>query len=337
MSATTTAPAAAPAPDSQLEARMADLSPRLAAARAAIHDVIIGQPHVVTQCLTTILAGGHFLIVGLPGLGKTKLVETLGIVLGLDEKRVQCTPDLMPADIIGSEILSPGDGRHFTFVPGPVFAQLLMADEVNRASPRTQSALLQAMQEYAVTVGGQTHALPRPFHVMATQNPLEQEGTYPLPEAQLDRFMLQIDIGYPDRAEERRMIALTTGAAPPKAQKILSAEDILEAQDIVRRMPVGDSVVDAILSLVAAGRPEQSNIAAVQKHVSWAPGPRAAQALMLACRARALLDGRYAPSVDDVIALAPAALKHRMGLHYSARAEGVTLADVIRQMIDAIR
>ena len=324
--------------DQALEPRLSALAPRLAAARAAVHDVIIGQHDVVNLCLTSILAGGHFLIVGLPGLGKTKLVETLGTVLGLDEKRIQCTPDLMPADILGSEILtSDASGqKRFTFVEGPVFAQLLMADEINRASPRTQSALLQAMQEYAVTVGGQTHPLPRPFHVMATQNPLEQEGTYPLPEAQLDRFMLQIDIGYPNRDEERRMIAVTTGAEPPRAQKVLSSDDILQAQDLVRRLPIGDSVVDAILSLVAAGRPETSRIDDVKKHVSWGAGPRAAQALMLATRARALLDGRYAPSVDDVVALAPAVLKHRMALHFSARGAGVTLAQVIDQMIAEI-
>ena len=327
-----------PRPDAQLEARIAALLPRLKSAHDGIEQVIIGQSQVVSDCLTAILAGGHFLLVGLPGLGKTKLVETLGTVLGLDEKRVQCTPDLMPADILGSEILvTAADGqRHFTFVEGPVFTQLLMADEINRASPRTQSALLQAMQEYAVTVSGTARALPKPFHVMATQNPLEQEGTYPLPEAQLDRFMLQIDITYPTREQERRMVMLTTGATPPKATKILSASDIIEAQDIVRRLPIGDSVVDAILALVAEGRPEQSRIDIVKKYVSWAPGPRAAQALMLAVRARALLDGRYAPSLDDVIALAPAVLKHRMALNFAARSSNVTLHDVIKRMVDSI-
>lgn len=333
-----TATAAAPRPDAQLESRIAALLPRLTTAREGIESVIIGQPQVVSDCLTAILAGGHFLLVGLPGLGKTKLVETLGTVLGLDEKRVQCTPDLMPADILGSEILvTAADGqRHFTFVEGPVFTQLLMADEINRASPRTQSALLQAMQEYAVTVSGTARSLPKPFHVMATQNPLEQEGTYPLPEAQLDRFMLQIDITYPTREEERRMVMLTTGATPPKAAKVLTAADITEAQDIVRRLPIGDSVVDAILALVAEGRPEQSRIDIVKKYVSWAPGPRAAQALMLAVRARALLDGRYAPSLDDVIALAPAVLKHRMALNFAARSANVTLPDVIKRMVDSI-
>lgn len=314
------------------------LGDRLATVRQSIGRVIFGQTDVVEQTLVTLLAGGHLLLIGVPGLAKTKLVETLGTVLGLDAKRVQCTPDLMPADILGSEILvTGGDGqRHFTFVEGPVFTQLLMADEINRASPRTQSALLQAMQEYAVTVSGTARHLPKPFHVMATQNPLEQEGTYPLPEAQLDRFMLQIDITYPKRDEERRMVMLTTGATPPKATKVLSAADILEAQDIVRRLPIGDSVVDAILALVAEGRPEQSRIDVVKKYVSWAPGPRAAQALMLAVRARALLDGRYAPSLDDVIALAPAVLKHRMALNFAARSAGITLHDVIARMIASI-
>lgn len=328
----TTSPQAAVL-DRGLEDRVVQLTGQLAAARKAVGTVIVGQEDVVTDCLTAILSGGHFLIIGLPGLGKTKLVHTLGRVLGLAEKRVQCTPDLMPADIIGSEILNEQGGqRGFTFVKGPVFSQLLMADEINRASPRTQSALLQAMQEYAVTVGGQNYDLPRPFHVMATQNPLEQEGTYPLPEAQLDRFMLQIDIGYPSRDEERRMIEMTTGSQQQQASAVMTAEDVLAAQDIVRRLPIGEKVVDAILTLVQSGRPEQSTIDNVKKHVSWGPGPRAAQALMLATRARALLDGRFAPSVDDVVALAPAVLRHRMALHYSARGAGVTMDSLIAEM-----
>jgi MoxR-like ATPase len=264
-------------------------------------------------------------------------VETLGTVMGLDNKRVQCTPDLMPADILGSEILSgEGDERGFKFIQGPVFCQLLMADEINRASPRTQSALLQAMQEYQVSVGGTTYDLPRPFHVMATQNPLEQEGTYPLPEAQLDRFMLQIDIGYPSTEDERRMMLATTGIGGESADAVFDASEILAAQYIVRQLPVGQKVVDGILALVQSGRPEQSKLASVQKHVSWGPGPRAAQAFMLASRAKALLDGRYAPSLDDVLELAPAILKHRMALHFSARAEGLTLEDIIHDMCDAV-
>jgi MoxR-like ATPase len=319
---------------SDLEKKVAVLSRQLGAARENVHKVIIGQQSVVDLCLTSILSGGHFLIMGLPGLGKTKLVETLGTVLGFDAKRVQCTPDLMPADIVGSEILSNGEGgdRNFRFVKGPIFCQLLMADEINRASPRTQSALLQAMQEYQVSVGGTTYDLPRPFHVMATQNPLEQEGTYPLPEAQLDRFMLQIDIGYPTLADEKKMILVTTGLQQEKAEKVFSPADIVAAQGIIRQLPIGQKVVDGILQLVQSGRPDQSKLDSVKKFVSWGPGPRAGQAFMLAARAKALLENRYSPSLDDVIALAPSVLRHRMALHFSARAEGKTVEDVIKEM-----
>lgn len=321
---------------SGLEEKVKDLQERLSAAKASAQKVIFGQEAVIDLCLTSILSGGHFLLMGLPGLGKTKLVETLGTVLGLDAKRIQCTPDLMPADILGSEILDTAEaGKHFKFIKGPIFAQLLMADEINRASPRTQSALLQAMQEYQVSVGGMTYDLPRPFHVMATQNPLEQEGTYPLPEAQLDRFMLQIDIGYPDAAHEKDMMIATTTRDDVKPQKVFSSEDILAAQNLVRELPIGQKVVDGILALVQAGRPEQSNLAAVKKHVSWGPGPRASQTFMLAARAKALLDGRFSPSLDDVAALARAVLKHRMALHFTARAEGVTLERVIAEMVEA--
>ena len=317
-----------------LEKSVGLLARQLRDAKESVHKVIIGQEQVVDLCLTAILSGGHFLIMGLPGLGKTKLVETLGTVLGFDARRVQCTPDLMPADIVGSEILSGGNTgeRSFRFIKGPIFCQLLMADEINRASPRTQSALLQAMQEYQVSVGGATYDLPRPFHVMATQNPLEQEGTYPLPEAQLDRFMLQVDIGYPTLADERKMVLVTTSTNQEKAQKVLSAEDVIAAQGIIRQLPIGQKVVDGILALVQSGRPEQTKLASVKKIVSWGPGPRAAQAFMLTARARALLEGRYSPSLDDVIALAPSVLKHRMALHFSARAEGRTLEDIIKEM-----
>ncbi len=330
----TVEPLAKPDISSDLEKSVGVLARQLRDAKENIHKVIIGQEQVVDLCLTAILSGGHFLIMGLPGLGKTKLVETLGTVLGFDARRVQCTPDLMPADIVGSEILSGGNNgdRSFRFIKGPIFCQLLMADEINRASPRTQSALLQAMQEYQVSVGGTTYDLPRPFHVMATQNPLEQEGTYPLPEAQLDRFMLQVDIGYPTLADERRMVLVTTGTAQEKAQKILSADDVIAAQNIIRQLPIGQKVVDGILALVQSGRPEQTKLQSVKKFVSWGPGPRAAQAFMLAARARALLEGRYSPSLDDVIGLAPSVLKHRMALHFSARAEGRTIEDIIKEM-----
>lgn len=321
-----------------LEQQAAQLKSKLAAARESVRTVIFGQNRVVDLCLTSILSGGHFLLMGLPGLGKTKLVDTLGVVLGLDSRRVQCTPDLMPADIVGSEILgTQADGsKGFTFIKGPVFCQLLMADEINRASPRTQSALLQAMQEYQVSVGGTTYDLPRPFHVMATQNPLEQEGTYPLPEAQLDRFMLQINIGYPDAADERRMMLATTGTGEEKAHGVFTAEEIMSAQRTVRQLPIGQKVVDGILQLVQSGRPEQTKIENVKKFVSWGPGPRAAQAFMLAARSYALLDGRFTPSLDDVIEIAPAVLRHRMALHFAARAEGKTLEDIIREMCAGI-
>ncbi|MGE4373521.1 MAG: AAA family ATPase [Xanthobacter sp.] len=301
-------------------------------AHAAIGEIIFGQDDVVEQALVTLLSGGHALLVGVPGLAKTKLVETLGTVLGLDSRRVQFTPDLMPSDILGSEVLEEGeDGRrHFRFIQGPVFTRLLMADEINRASPRTQSALLQAMQEYHVTVAGVRHDLPRPFHVLATQNPLEQEGTYPLPEAQLDRFMMQIDVDYPDREAEKRILFATTGAQERKAEPALDVNGLLEIQQFVRRMPVGESVVEAILTLVRSARPGEDT--PEQKLIAWGPGPRASQALMLAVRARALLDGRFAPSMDDVIALATPVLKHRMALSFAARAEGENVNALIRSL-----
>src|SRR5579875_1596085 len=309
------------------------LCERATAARAEIGRVIFGQAHVVEQSLVTLLCGGHVLLVGVPGLGKTLLVETLGTVLGLSAKRVQFTPDLMPADITGSEVLDEGaDGRRsFRFVPGPVFCQLLMADEINRASPRTQSALLQAMQEQRVAVGGVEHALPRPFHVLATQNPIEQEGTYPLPEAQLDRFLLQVDVGYPELDAERTMLLATTGAVAECPAGVMNGEELLAAQALIRRVPVGEQVVEAILRLVRGARPETATEEEVRRHVAWGPGPRAAQALMLASRARAILDGRLAPSLEDVAALAHPVLRHRMALNFSARADGVLLPDLIQR------
>ena len=303
------------------------------AAKAAIGNVIFGQDAVIEQALITILCGGHGLLVGVPGLAKTKLVETMGIVLGLDARRIQFTPDLMPSDILGTEVLeeSQTGKRTFRFIEGPVFAQLLMADEINRASPRTQSALLQAMQEQHVTVAGTRHDLPKPFHVLATQNPIEQEGTYPLPEAQLDRFLMEIDVEYPDRAAERRILFDTTGAEETRAKPTMNAEDLLTAQRLVRRLPVGESVVEAILALVRSARPGPEGGEAA-KPISWGPSPRASQALMLAVRARALLDRRFAPSVDDVLDLAAPVLKHRMALTFTARAEGETIDSVIGRL-----
>jgi MoxR-like ATPase len=313
------------------------LGARLQQVRAAIGKVIFGQQMVVDETLITLLAGGHALLIGVPGLAKTRLVQTLGTVLGLDDKRIQFTPDLMPADILGSEVLEESDtgSRSFRFIKGPVFCQLLMADEINRASPRTQSALLQAMQEHAVSVAGTLHTLPRPFHVLATQNPLEQEGTYPLPEAQLDRFLLQIDVVYPELAAEREMLIATTGAEDSEALAVLSGDELMAAQRLVRRIPVGDSVVDAILDLVRAGRPGEGN-EEIDATVGWGPGPRASQALMLACRARAVLEGRFSPSVDDVLALAHPVLRHRMALTFAARADGVTMDQVIDRLCEPL-
>jgi MoxR-like ATPase len=334
-----TAPADAEAAPAALVREIEALGDRLRRVRASIGKVIFGQQEVIDQTLITLLAGGHALVIGVPGLAKTRLVETLGTVFGLADKRVQCTPDLMPADILGSEVLEEReDGRRsFRFIPGPVFCQVLMADEINRASPRTQSALLQAMQEHRVTVAGHDHQLPRPFHVLATQNPLEQEGTYPLPEAQLDRFILQIDIGYPDLEAERQMLLAKTGTEVAEAEPVMTSDELMNAQRLVRRVPVGDSVAQTILSLVRSGRPDSAEDPEVGQQVAWGPGPRASQALMLAVRARALLDGRYAPSVDDVLALAGPVLRHRMALNFVARADGVTVEDVIERLAAPFR
>jgi MoxR-like ATPase len=315
-----------------------NFSQRVDLVRRQLGQVIFGQEETVEQALISILSGGHVLLIGVPGLAKTKLVDSLGQVLGVDAQRVQCTPDLMPSDIVGSEVLEESESgrRSFRFIKGPVFCQLLMADEINRASPRTQSALLQAMQERKVSVAGHTYSLPEPFHVLATQNPLEQEGTYPLPEAQLDRFLLQIDVDYPSNDAERQMLIVTTGAQEAGLTRVLSPEDVLSIQRLVRRMPVGEKVVDAILKMVRAGRPELTGIKEVKDGLSWGPGPRAGQALMLATRARALIQGRFSPSIDDVVALAHPVLRHRIALTYGARAEGATPKAIIDRLIAEI-
>jgi MoxR-like ATPase len=311
---------------------------KLSAARAALNDVVFGQNDVIELAMTAILAGGHALIVGAPGLAKTKLATSLGTVLGLNEKRVQFTPDLMPADILGSEILDADDKgrRAFRFVPGPVFCQLLMADEINRASPRTQSALLQAMQEHHVTVAGERHDLPAPFHVLATQNPIEQEGTYPLPEAQLDRFLVQIDISYPPLDAERRMLFATTGTEEVTPKSVLTTEDLVTAQRLTRLVPVGEQVIDAILKVVRAARPGPDADKFINDSVAWGPSPRASQSLMLCARARALLQGRLSPSVEDVIALLEPVFKHRMALNFAARADGTSVTQVIAHLANSL-
>ncbi len=312
-------------------------SAKLQAAKSALNDVVFGQNDVIELAMIAILAGGHALIVGAPGLAKTKLATSLGTVLGLNEKRVQFTPDLMPADILGSEVLDEVNGkRAFRFVPGPVFCQLLMADEINRASPRTQSALLQSMQEHHVTVAGERHDLPQPFHVLATQNPIEQEGTYPLPEAQLDRFLVQVDISYPPLDAERRMLFATTGNEETQPVAVLSTADLMTAQKLTRDIPVGEQVTDAILKVVRAARPSADASKMVNDNVAWGPSPRAAQALMLCAKARAMLQGRLSPSVEDVIALLEPVFKHRMALNFSARADGVTVQNVIAHLAQTL-
>ena len=311
---------------------------KLSKAKAEIEKIIIGQSDVVNNTLVTLASGGHVLLIGVPGVAKTLLVDTTAHVLGLDNARVQCTPDLMPADILGSEVLDEDakGKRAFRFIQGPIFTQMLMADEINRASPRTQSALLQAMQEHSVSVGGKSEALPSPFHVLATQNPIEQEGTYPLPEAQLDRFMMQIDVAYPDEASERAIILATTGTEKAKPKKVMSDKDLLSIQELVRAMPIGEKVVESILTLVRSARPGEAAPDFVNEYVSWAPGPRASQTLMLAVRARALLDGRSAPSVDDVKALAVPVLQHRMALNYKALGQGLNKGAFISKLSEAL-
>ncbi len=310
----------------------------IALIRTEVGKVIFGQESVVERTLLAVLSGGHALLVGVPGLAKTKLVTTLGTVLGLASSRVQFTPDLMPSDILGTEVMDQDENgrRSFRFVPGPIFTQLLMADEINRASPRTQSALLQAMQEYHVTVAGQRNDLPQPFHVLATQNPLEQEGTYPLPEAQLDRFLMQVDVDYPELAAERRILLETTGLNESEARAVIDAAKLQQIQHLIRLMPVSETVVESILSLVRSARPGHGN-AATDKNVAWGPGPRAGQAMMLCARARALYDGRLAPSIDDVVALAEPVLQHRMALTFAARAEGMSVRDVIAGLVKSLK
>ena len=325
--------------ETQLVDRLDEIESKIQDVRDATGTVIFGQERVIDLALVTLLSGGHALLIGVPGLAKTSLVETLGAVLGLENKRIQFTPDLMPSDIVGSEVLEEDANgkRDFRFVKGPIFTQLLMADEINRASPKTQSALLQAKQEHHVTMAGVRHDVPLPFHVLATQNPLEQEGTYPLPEAQLDRFLLQIDVSYPDADAERRMLFATTGTEQRKLKTILTAEELMVAQRLVRQLPVGDQVVDAILQLVRSARPGTGIDQTLDEMIAWGPGPRASQALMLAVRAKAMMEGRLAPSVDDVIDLAEPVLKHRMSLTFAARAEGIEMSDMMARLIEPLK
>ncbi len=308
--------------------------------RAAIGQAIVGQEAVVEQLLIALIAGGHCLMEGVPGLGKTLLVRSLGEALELDFRRVQFTPDLMPSDILGTELLEEDHGtgkRHFRFQQGPIFTNLLLADELNRTPPKTQAALLEAMQERTVSYGGTTYTLPDPFFVLATQNPIEQAGTYPLPEAQLDRFLLHVRVDYPTEAEERAIIAQTTGSRTAKVPRVLGAEDVLVLRRWVRDVHLSEDLLDWITRIVRASRPGEGMPDAIHNYVRWGAGPRAGQSLVLAAKARALLQGRLAATRDDIIALAAPVLRHRLILSFAAEAEGISPDQVVARLVGAVR
>jgi len=300
--------------------------------RKAIGKIIVGQDDVVEKLIVSILCNGHSLLVGVPGLAKTLLVKTIADVLDLSFKRIQFTPDLMPSDIVGAEILN--EQRHFQFIKGPIFANIVLADEINRTPPKTQAALLEAMQERNVTAGGMLYKLPAPFFVLATQNPIEQEGTYPLPEAQLDRFMFQITLDYPSFIEEVKIVKNTTGANLPELEKVMTGEDIITFQDLVRRVPVPDNVLEYAVGLVQKTRPGSNNAAAVAKqYIAYGAGPRASQYLILGAKCNALLLGKYSPDIEDVKAMAMPVLRHRVLRNYKAEAEGITQESLINQLL----
>ena len=299
--------------------------------RAEIGKVIIGQDEVVKFVLISIFSNGHCLLVGVPGLAKTLLVQTVSQVLDLDFKRIQFTPDLMPSDIIGSEIL--GEDRNFKFIPGPVFSNIILADEINRTPPKTQAALLEAMQEKAVTAAGVTHRLAQPFFVLATQNPIEQEGTYPLPEAQLDRFMFNVALNYPTFKEELQVVKNTTSTAQPQVNKLLNAEQIIYFQQLVRNIPVTDNVLEYAVKLVSKTRPGNEFASAkVKRLLNWGAGPRASQFLILGAKCHAVINGKYSPDIEDVQAIAKPILRHRIVRSYHAEAEGLSTDDIIEQL-----
>ncbi len=310
---------------------------RLGSARRELaHQIsqrIVGQTHVVDDLVAALLSGGHVVLVGVPGLAKTLLVQTVSRALDLSFSRVQFTPDLMPSDITGTELMEeePGTGkRSFRFAPGPVFGNMVLADEINRAPPKTQAALLQAMQERTVTVAGRTYDLPRPFFVLATQNPIEQEGTYPLPEAQLDRFMFELKVGYPTKAEEEQIVLSTTGDTTGEVKPVLGGEELLAMQRLVRRLPAPPSLVQYAVKLARSTRPDDPDATAlVKKYVSWGAGPRASQYLVLGAKARAAMDGRAMPDLDDVRSVAPAVLRHRLVVNFQAEADGVPIESLI--------
>ena len=304
-----------------------------------IGKVIVGQQQVLEEVLVALLAGGHALLEGVPGLAKTLLVRTLAQATDLPFRRIQFTPDLMPTDILGTEILEEDHGtghRSFKFNPGPIFASLVLADEINRTPPKTQAALLEAMQEGHVTYAGQEHALPKPFFLLATQNPIEQSGTYPLPEAQLDRFLLYVRIGYPTEQEELAVLTGTTGTARPEVQPILSGDDVRQLQLLTRQVSISEELVQQVNRLVRATRPATSQVKFIQDYGRWGAGPRAGQALVLCAKARALLQGRFAATQEDVRALAPAVLRHRVLLNFNAEAEGLTTDDAVMALLQSV-
>jgi len=326
----------APVDDAALATRLAARAKEL---KSALHTRIVGQDDVIDLLLVALFSRGHGLFVGVPGLAKTLLIQTLADGLGLSFNRIQFTPDLMPSDITGTDVLEEDRAtgrREFRFIHGPIFAGVLLADEINRTPPKTQAALLQAMQEHRVTAGGRTWPLPNPFLVFATQNPIEQEGTYPLPEAQLDRFMFMIDVGYPSEDEEVRIVRMTTAGALSKIDALLTAQEILAYQELVRRVPAPDHVVEYAVRLARATRPDASAPEHVRKNLQWGAGPRASQALVLGAKARAVLQGRFAAHVDDVKALAVPVLSHRVVVSFQAASAGTRAADVVKKLVEVV-
>ena len=322
------------------ETEIAGLTAKIGALKASMARVIIGQEDVVDLLVTCLLAGGHALVEGVPGLGKTLLVKSLAQATDMEFRRVQFTPDLMPSDIVGTEILEEDAStrqRVFRFQQGPVFTQVLLADEINRAPPKTQSALLEAMQERAVTFAGTTHKLPRPFFVLATQNPIEQAGTYPLPEAQLDRFLLRIDVVYPTEDEEVLMVSRTTHAGLDDAEPAMTVEELLRLQQLVRDIEIGEHLLRYATRLVRNTRPALTTVAAVKQHIGWGAGPRAGQALVLASKARALMQGRLAVTREDIQAMLLPVLAHRVLRNFEAEADGIAIADILQSLRNEIR
>src|SRR3989339_577181 len=323
--------------DLELVAKLAKVNADI---KTQLKKVIVGQEKVIEEVLISLFCKGHCLLVGVPGLAKTLLIESISKILDLKFNRIQFTPDLMPSDITGTEVIQQDKAgeRSFRFIKGPVFANIVLADEINRTPPKTQSALLQAMQENKVSAGGQTHSLPLPFFVLATQNPIEQEGTYPLPEAQLDRFFFNIAVKYPTRDEEKDIVRQTTGAVDYELQPVLNAEEIIVMQELVRRVPVSDYVIDYAIDLVAKSRPQEvTSPDYVKEMLVWGASPRASQALIIGAKAKAVISGRFAASVSDVAAVAPEVLRHRLVLSFKAQADGVTTDQIVTRLLDTVK